>query len=203
MSKVTKTPGNDFCPQALFLYGNWKEDGTPNFGLFCWFSYTHISDGESEGPGVMACIGEEKLTKDLIRKNGVFSANLVTEKLLPLADHYGCTSGREDPDKMKYLPTVERGKVLDVPTIAESPVSFELKVLKELPLAQGSDLFLCKVCNVTIEESLQNTELPFEERLRMAAPVIAPGESEYCTLDGKLLGKWGEPQKRLAGKGSN
>lgn len=197
MAKVTGALGNDFCPQALFLYGSWKEDGTSNFGLFCWFSYAHVSDEEGEGLGVMACIGEEKLSKDLIRKNGVFSANLVSEKLLPLADYYGTTSGREVSDKMKLLPTVERGQVLNVPTIAESPVSFELKVIKELHLAEGSDLFVCKVCNVTVEDSLLNKELPFGERLRMAAPVITPGEMEYCTLDGRVLGKWGEPRENL------
>lgn len=197
MAKATGAIGNDFCPQPLFLYGTWKEDGTPDFGLFCWFSYVHVSDGAEEGLGVMACIGEEKLTKDLIRKNGMFSANLVTESLLPLADYYGMTSGRENPDKMKRLPTVERGQVLDVPTIAESPVSFELKVLWERRLAEGSDLFVCKICNVTVEEGLLNQEVPFAERLRMAAPVITPGEMEYCTLDGKVLGKWGEPKEKL------
>ncbi len=196
MAKITSEIGNDFCPQALFLYGNWKEDGTPNFGLFCWFSYVHIADGEDEGLGAMACIGEEKLTKDLIRKNGVFSANLVTEKLLPLADYYGNVSGRETPDKMKLLPTVERGRVLDVPTIAESPVSFELKVLQELPLAKGSDLFLCKICNVTLEEELRKNT-PFPERLRLAAPIITSGEQSYNSLTGEYLGKWGEPQRKL------
>ena len=70
----------------------------------------------------MVCIGEEKTTKDLIRKNGVFSANLAGEALLPLADYYGCTSGRENPDKMKRLPTVEPGQVLPVPTIGASSV---------------------------------------------------------------------------------
>ncbi len=195
-AKITGEIGNDFCPQALFLYGNWKEDGTPNFGLFCWFSYVHIGDGENEGLGAMACIGEEKLTKDLIRKNGVFSANLVTEKLLPLADYYGTVSGRETPDKMKLLPTVERGQVLDVPTIGESPVSFELKVLQELPLAKGSDLFLCKICNVTLEEGLRKNA-PFPERLRLAAPVVTAGERSYVSLNGEYLGKWGEPRKKL------
>ena len=48
----------------------------------------------------MISIGEEKRTKDLIRKNGVFSANPVSEQLLPLADYYGCTCGRTTPDKM-------------------------------------------------------------------------------------------------------
>lgn len=197
MAKIPGKIGNDFCPQSLFLYGNWKEDGTPNFGLFCWFSYAHVGDGEGEGLGVIACIGEDKLTKDLVRKTGVFSANLVSEKLLPLADYYGTTSGRETPDKMKLLPTVERGRVLPVPTIAESPVSFELKVLREHHLAEGSDLFVCKVCNVMIEEKLRDQSVPFAERLRLAAPVIAPGESEYYTLNSRSLGKWGEPRKKL------
>ncbi|HEY8499922.1 MAG TPA: hypothetical protein VIL89_04825 [Clostridia bacterium] len=39
MGKISIGPENKFCPQALFLYGTYKEDGTPNFGLFCWFSY--------------------------------------------------------------------------------------------------------------------------------------------------------------------
>ena len=199
MAKIKGEISNDFCPQSLFLYGTKKEDGTPNFGLFCWFSYTWIEDEDGDGLGVMACIGEDKLTKDLIRKNGVFSANLVSEELLPLADYYGNTSGRETPDKMKHLPTVEQGQVLDVPTIAESPVSFELKVLEENHLAPGSDLFLCKICNVTMEESLQNKENPFGERLRMAAPVVTAGENTYCTLDGRTLGKWGEPREKLNG----
>lgn len=73
-------PSNACCPQAFYTYGTYKEDGTPNFGLFCWFGFCW--DGELS---VMACIGGEKLTKDRIRATGRFSANLVTEELLPLA----------------------------------------------------------------------------------------------------------------------
>lgn len=148
MAKVKTKIGNDYCPQALFLYGTKQEDGQPHFGLFCWFGYYRCS----EGLGVMACIGEEKQTKDLIRKNGVFSANLVSEQLLPLADYYGCICGRTTPDKMKRLPAVEWGQVLDVPTIAESPVSFEPEVKKEIPMGDGSDIFLCLIRNVTQDE---------------------------------------------------
>lgn len=194
MSKVKSEITNDFCPQALFLYGTKQEDGQPHFGMFCWFSYCHTS----EGFGVMACIGEEKLTKDLIRKNGVFSANLVTEPLLPLADYYGSVSGRDTPDKMKRLPTVEWGQVLDVPTVAESPVTFELEVRREIPMGDGSDVFLCLIRNVTVEESLLNRNVPFLDRLESAAPLIwTAGEETYVSMDGRQLGKWGEPMKRL------
>ncbi len=199
MSKVNGNLGNDFCPQSLFLYGTKKDDGTPDFGLFCWFSYATIEVNKELCMGVMACIGEEKLTKDLIRKNGVFSANLVTEKLLPLADYYGCTSGRDNPDKMKYCPTIEQGQVLDVPTIAESPVSFELRVVKEIHAAEGSDIFLCEICNVMIEEKLKDKSLPFMERLKLAAPVITAGETTYTSIDGRELGRWSQPMKSLEG----
>ncbi len=194
MSKIKSEITNDFCPQSLFLYGTKQEDGQPHFGMFCWFSYCHTS----EGFGVMACIGEEKLTKDLIRKNGVFSANLVTEPLLPLADYYGSVSGRETPDKMRRLPTVEWGQVLDVPTVAESPVTFELEVKREIPMGDGSDVFLCLIHNVTAEESLLDREVPFLDRLKSAAPLIwTAGEETYVSMDGRMLGKWGEPMKRL------
>ena len=195
MAKVKGKLGNDFCPQSLFLYGTKKDDGSPNFGLFCWFSYVTIEVNEEPRMGVMACIGEEKLTKDLIRKNGIFSANLVTEKLLPLADYYGCTSGRDTADKMKYSPTVEWGQVLDVPTIAESPVSFELRVVKEINTAEGSDIFICEICNVMIEEKLKDKDLSFIERLKIAAPVITAGETTYTSIDGRELGRWGQPMK--------
>lgn len=182
----TQALSNDFCPQTLFLYGNYEEDGTPHFGLFCWFSYCWL-----DRLSVMACIGEEKMTKDLIRKTGVFSANLVNEPLLPLADYYGNTSGREMPDKMKRLPGVERGQVLDVPIITESPVNFELKVVSERNLSPGCDLFVCRIENALIDERLKDSSLPVIERLQLARPVSTVAEETYVNFFGKELGKWG------------
>ena len=193
IAKVKTKIYNDYCPQALFLYGTKQEDGQPHFGLFCWFGYCH----SSEGLEVMACINGEKQTKDLIRKNGMFSANLVSEQLLPLADYYGCICGRTTPDKMKFLPAVEWGQVLDVPTIVESSVSFELEVKKTIPMGDGSDIFLCLIRNVTQDEQLMDTTVPFTERLMQAAPVLAPGDESYSSIDGRYLGKWGEPMKNM------
>lgn len=187
MAKI-QALSNDFCPQSLFLYGNYEEDGTPHFGLFCWFSYCWL-----DRLSVMACIGEEKRTKDLIRKTGVFSANLVTESLLPLADYYGNVDGREVSDKMKRLPGVERGQVLDVPVITESPVNFELKVVSEQNLSPGCDLFVCRIENVLIDERLKDSSLPVIERLQLARPVSTIAEETYVNFFGQELGKWGEP----------
>ena len=97
--KISTAISNDFCPQTLFLFGTYKEDKTPNFGLFCWFSYYWDGDGL----GIMACIGENKLTKDRIRENKVFSANLVTEEILPIADYFGIKKGYSNEKQIKKL----------------------------------------------------------------------------------------------------
>ena len=197
MAKTARKIDNNFCPQALYLFGTYQEDGTPHFGLFSWIAFNWTNGEKVPTLGLSACIGEEKLTKTLIRKNGIFSVNLVTEPLLPLADYYGCTYGFDHAEKMQRLPTVERGRTLNVPTIAESPVSFEVRVRREEHLAEHSDLFLCEICGVTVEEQLQDSTAPIMDRLLKAPPVLAFGEHIYGTMDGRYLGKWGEPMETL------
>ena len=53
--------------------------------------------------------------------------------------------------------------------------------------------------NVTVDEKLPDKTLPFTERLKWAAPVLAPGEDTYtyASIDGRYLGKWGKPMKEL------
>ena len=120
MGKKSLKPYNDYCPQTLYLYGTYDENGKPEFGLFCWFSY--IWDGEM---GVMCCIGGSKPTLDNIKRNKIFSANLVTQELLSVADYLGIVSGK-DPDKMNIELDIGKGEVLDVPILNNSPVNLKL-----------------------------------------------------------------------------
>ncbi len=189
MTRRSLPATNDFCPQSLFLYGAYNEDGTANFGLFCWATY-----GWDEGLIFIASIGEPKLTQELIRRNGVFSANLVTEKLLPLADWMGNHAGEKGEKKGLEL-TVEKGRVLNVPTLAESPVSMELEVFRTVELEAGAVVFLSRIRNVLQDHSLGDDSTPLAERLRAAAPVSTTC-STYFSWEGEALGGWGEPQQR-------
>ena len=189
MSKISKKATNDFCPQTLFLYGTNNEDGSPDFGLFCWFSY--VWDGEM---GVMCCIGGDKLTRQNIEREKFFSANLVTEKMLPLADHFGNVKG-EDPDKMKFKPETGRGEVLPVPILEDSPVVFELEVKEFVNLHDG-EVIICKIRNVLQDEELSDPDISSEEKLAKIAPVRTTC-TEYFSYSGKSMGKWGEPRKNL------
>ncbi len=187
MTKISRQATNDFCPQTLFLYGTYKEDHTPDFGLFCWFSYCWDKE-----LCAMICIGGEKLTKDRIKAGNVFSANLVTQKLLPMADYLGNKSGY-DEDKMNFDTAIGEGKVLDVPILRESPVNFELEVASSIPLDDG-EVFLCRIRNVLYDEELTDESLSVGERLRRIAP-ISTTCSTYFSYTGEVLGAWGEPGK--------
>ena len=180
---------NDYCPQSLFLYGTYDDEGKADFGLFCWFSYTW--DGEL---GVMACIGGSKLTKENIHKRKVFSANLVTEELLPLADFLGNTAGHS-PEKEKLPIRTEEGRVLPVPLLADSPVNFELEVTQFIPLQDG-EVMLCKIRNILQDDILAKGEGTSTEKLAAIAPVRTTCQ-RYFGWRGESLGAWGEPMSRL------
>lgn len=192
MSKVSMPLSNDYCPQTLFLYGTRGADGAPDFGLFCWFSYAF--DGEMV---VMACIGGDKLTKERILENKVFSANLVTESILPLADYMGNTDGH-DASKMAVDAVIENGRVLDVPVLTESPLAFELEAYRFIPLDDGV-VMLCRVRNVLVDEALADASLSVQEKMNRIRPVHTTC-STYFDWNGKTVGDWGEPMKRVVRK---
>lgn len=185
MEKVSIAPSNKFCPQPLFLYGTYKEDGRANFGTFVWYSYCW--DGEM---GVMACIGGPKLTRDRIGATKVFSANLVTEPLLPLADFLGNNPGYTT-DKASLPINIEHGAVLPVPVLADSPWVFELEVSQTISL-DDSDLFLCKVRNVLAAKELEDDTLSTEEKMKLVSPVVWFGAQTYNAVNPIALGKTGD-----------
>lgn len=192
MKKVSLTATNDICPQTLFVYGTMNADDSPNFGLFCWFSYCWFDQ-----LGVICAIGGSKRTLENIRRNGVFSANIVTESNLPLADYFGTAGGRDD-DKMDVQVEWEKGTALNVPILSSSPISFELEVEQEI-VTGGKDevVLLCRICNTLKDASLVESSMTSAEILKAAAVVRTCGDYDYWSWDGRHLGKWHERAKEI------
>jgi flavin reductase (DIM6/NTAB) family NADH-FMN oxidoreductase RutF len=185
MEKISIDPANKFCPQTVFMYGTKKEDGAPNFGTFTWLSYCW--DGEMS---VIASIGGGKLTIDRIRATKMFSANLVTESLLQLADYAGNNPGYI-PGKMDIPVEIENGAVLDVPILKDSPWVFELEAKQSIPL-DGNEVFICKIHNVLAARELLDGSISADERMKSAAPVIWIGEGSYFPVKPIAIGKSGD-----------
>lgn len=185
MGKTSVKGSNAFCPQPLYLYGTYKEDGQPNYGLFCWCAYCAVDNMK-----FVACIGEDKLTRDRIRQTGIFSATIVTEELLPAADWCGTHSGYEI-DKSEKIPS-EKGAALNVPVPQKSVWTLELKVEYTLHPNENyeSDIYVCSIENVLADDRLAKEGLYFEEKLELVKPVITMC-CKYIPVDLRSLGDWG------------
>ncbi len=192
MKKVSVPATNDLCPQSLFVYGTMNADNTPDFGLFCWFSYCWFDQ-----LGVICAIGGSKRTLENIRRNRVFSANLVVESNLALADYFGTADGR-DGDKMDIPVEWERGAVLPVPVLCSSPLSFELEVDREISTGEHNEtVLLCRIRNTLKDETLTDHEMTPEEIYREVAAVRTCIDCDYWSWDGRHLGKWHERAKEI------
>lgn len=192
MKKVSVPVTNDICPQTLFLYGTMNSDDTPDFGLFCWFSYCWYDQ-----LGVICAIGGSKRTLENIRRNGVFSANLVVENNLPLADYFGTADGRS-ADKMNIPVEWENGAMLAVPVLCSSPLSFELEVDKEIATGEHDEtVLLCRIRNTLKDEALTDSSMTSEEILKATAAVQTCVDNDYWSWDGRHLGKWHERAKEI------
>ena len=192
MKKVSVPVTNDLCPQTLFVYGTKNEDGTPDFGLFCWFSYCWFDQ-----LGVICAIGGSKRTLENIRRTKVFSANLVVEDNLPMADYFGTADGR-DGDKMDVKVEWEQGAVLDVPVLLSSPFCFELEVDKEIATGESNEtVLLCRIKNTLKAENLVDSAMTSEEMFKTVAAVRTCVDNDYWSWDGRHLGKWHERAKEI------
>ena len=191
MAKVSLAGGNTFCPQALYLYGTIKEDGRADYGLFCWCCYCFAGDAMK----FVACIAEDKLTRDRIRATGMLSATVVTEDLLSRADFCGCTDGRTC-DKESVIAS-DRGDVLPVPVPRDGMWTLELRVEDTLhPENQAdSEIYICSIVNVRAEEVLTG-DTPFDEKMAALKPVVTLG-GKYYAVGTQSLGDWGIPMKLL------
>lgn len=183
--KISTSPNNQGCPQTLFLYGTYTEEGEADFGLFCWFTYMSMDNKL----GVMCAIGGDKLTKDRILATGQFSANLVTEEMITLADYFGTVPGYDSRKRNVTIPNT-KGEVLDVPVVTASPVSFELKVRQHFEL-NGSDVLFCEIINTLQEEDLHEAKTPEERHqiMKKYAPVCTTYMS-YYSFDGNYIDEW-------------
>ena len=186
MEKVSVNGGNSFCPQPLYLYGTYKDDGAPNYGLFCWCAYC-----AGDGMKFVACIGEDKLTRDLIRKNGVFSATVVTQKLLSAADYCGTHPGYKF-DKAAAIPS-HKGDRLNVPVPEDGQWTLELRVERTLSASDSceSDIYICNIENVVADKRLVDSGLSTEEKLAALQPVVTM-DLKYFPVNSVPLASWGK-----------
>ena len=170
------------CVQPAFIIGTNNEDGTYDFAPITWVSATCEEDGYLL---VISMFGN-KMTKQNVRRTGLFSANLVSTDMLPLMDYFGSKHAKDGKkDGLSY--EVSRGEVLDVPVLEKSRWVYECEV-KQAVETGDSTTFFCHIRNIQMDERLTCADT-FDVDLTVLDPVIYSGR--YHSL-GKMLGKIGD-----------
>ena len=90
---------------------------------------------------------------------------------------------------------IETGRVLAVPVLTASPVSYELEIRQFIPLKDG-EVMLCGIRNVLQDDLLAKASGTPQEKLAAIAPVHTTC-SRYFSWTGADLGAWGEPMTKL------
>lgn len=183
MEKINMKPDWVFSPQPMYIIGTKNEDGSPNFCIITWLGFSF-----DKTPHLMMTIGGTKLTKTNILREGKFSANLITEDTLWLADYFGCTRG-EDRKKNAVPYDWVWGQALPVPVIDACHWVYECSVKKVLEL-DGAHLFLAEIENIQIDKCYDGMDMKKIDLREIKPAIYAP--YNYFSIGGKLggMGEW-------------
>lgn len=181
MSKQIWKPSTLLNPVPVVMVTSSDAAGKANIITLAWAGTIN-----SEPPMLSISVRKERYSYNLISEKGQFAVNLTTEKLAFATDLCGVKSGR-DTDKFQAAGlTPEKASVIDVPIIAESPVSLECVVKNKLELG-SHDMFIAEIVAVDADETLldENGKLMLDK-----AGLICYSHGKYYTL-GKELGFFG------------
>ena len=135
---------------------------------------------------VYISVRPERHSHSIIKESGEFVINLTPASLVEVCDYVGTVTGRcVDKIKKTGLSLIE-SKEVAAPTLADSPLSLECKVISVQ--SHGShDMFIADVVQVSVDESLmdESGHLCLDR-----ARLLTFAHGEYFEL-GRKLGKIG------------
>ena len=181
ITKQTWRPGNMLYPVPAVMVSVARPGEKPNIITVAWAG-TINSD-----PAMLSIsVRKERYSHAILCDTGEFVVNLVNEPLVRACDYCGVRSGR-DVDKfaqMQLTPVAAEG--VNVPAIAESPVSLACKVTQIIPLGTH-DMFLAEIVSVTVDERYMDEKGTFHLN---DSGLVAYSHGRYFKL-GKELGTFG------------
>ena len=185
MGKLYWKPGNMLYPLPVVMV-SCRYNDFDNIITVAWAG-TICSD-----PAMLSIsVRKERFSYNMIDKTGEFVVNLVSKDLAFQTDYCGVASGR-DVDKFKKMNLTKiDSKYVDVPSIKESPVNIECKVVKKEDLGTHT-IFMAKILGVTVDDKYMDSTGRFNLN---DANLVTYSHGRYYTL-GEELGKFGYSVKK-------
>ncbi len=194
MTKRFFKPGTMLNPVPAVMV-SCGDDNEKNIITIAWTGIIN-----SDPPITYVSVRKSRHSHKLISETGEFVINLVTEKLAFAADYCGVKSGRDVDKFAEQKLTAQESKLVGCPSIKESPVNLECKVMevKEFPT---HDMFIAEIVSISVDEDIidESDRICLDE-----AGLVAYNHGHYFGLKRDEIGRFGfsvmkpKTKKRLA-----
>jgi len=181
MAKVRLGPTTNLLPMPTLLIAVKTGEGRANVLTVAWAGIV-----AGRPPMLALEIGQHYSTPFLEREK-CFTANIPSTQQMVEADYCGMVSGSEDPDKPKtcgltLLPSTR----VSAPIIAECPLNFECRIVREVPVG-ASKFYLAEIVETHIdEEAMEGNDIaPLK-----VDPLIFTPDGYYHALGPRLGQAW-------------
>jgi flavin reductase (DIM6/NTAB) family NADH-FMN oxidoreductase RutF len=179
--KVTWKPGNMLYPIPAVLISTRGTDGKDNLMTVAWTGTVCTNP-----PMLYISVRKNRYSYRALHETGVFGLNLTTEDLAFAADYCGVVSGKDHDKFRECRLTKEKADLIDVPLVAESPVTIECRIAEEKEL--GSHVMMtADVLSVHADSRYMDSKGRFA--LEKAKPIVY-SHGTYFSL-GKEIGTFG------------
>ena len=185
--KVVWRGGTQLAPVPVVLVGcgdkkRWKY----NLITVAWCGTV-----ASDPPQLAISVRKERYSFAPIAEMGEFTVNLPDVTMVTALDHCGVVSGRDADKFALHQLTAVPGSRVAAPTVGESPLSMECKVVKTLDLGSHT-MFVGEILAVQVSAELIDAGGKFDvER----AKLVAYAHGHYFEL-GRCLGSFGFSVRR-------
>ena len=141
----------------------------------------------SDPPMLSISVRKERFSYQMIKDKGKFVVNLVTTKLVQVADWCGVKSGR-DFDKFAVTGlTAVKAESSDCPVIAQSPINIECTVKEVIPLG-SHDMFLANIDAIDVADNLIDSSTGALKLYKAGLAIYSHG---FYYQTGELIGRFG------------
>lgn len=180
MAKITWPGGTLLAPVPAVLVTSGTME-KPNVATVAWTGITC-----SEPPMTYISLRPSRHSHKIISETGEFVINLTTGSLARATDACGVYTGAKMDKIRAWSLTPEKASKVACPTLAQSPLALECKVVEVKKLGTH-DMFLAEIVAVDVEEKYidDKGKLNLKE-----ANLLAYAHGDYIQL-GKKIGSFG------------
>ena len=134
-------------------------------------------------------ISPKRFTFDLLRKSKQFTLNFLDFEFMDVVALVGNTSGRDIDKSSVFDIPLDRGRLVDVPILAESYAVYECELVEEREFGDHT-MFVGKILGVHYDDNAYYGE-KYHPRVDAVKPVLYIGDDSYLTTDPTTLRRYG------------